>query len=206
MKRLLFAIFVAFFGFMSAGAQIVEDLEYPRVHFGIRAGVTSSSLHLDYGDGYKSSSLTHPSGGLAFDLRVASIPLYLETGVYYTNRGYSLSGEKWRDRSMDGNYDGFGFRVPLVASYHLYLNDNMSIQPFIGGFFGYGDIDGKDSEDVDYGLRIGSGFNFGRWYANVGYDIGLMEQGTYVNSDGEEKSVKSGMLFFTVGFNFVGSY
>lgn len=112
--------------------------------------------------------------------------MYLETGLYYINRG--VKGES------NGYYcedDDHGMMMPLLASYHLYFTDNMSIQPFVGPYIGYG----FDSERVDYGIRTGIGWNFGRLYANAGYDFGF-----------EVDGYKNNTVFVTIGFNFGGSY
>lgn len=193
MKKLLFATFVALFGFTSANAQIVENLEYPRAHFGIRGQFTSSSF-----TGY--DALPFAGGGLAADFRIAPIPLYLETGLYYAQKGYKY--ESYYDEDEKETWDNHSVLMPLLVSYHLYFTDNLSIQPFTGAYVSYG----FNAEEVDYGLRFGCGFNFGRLYANVGYDLGLKNYESYDYHAGETKDLKSGMLFLTVGFNFAGSY
>ena len=170
---------------LSVNAQIVKNMEYPRGHFGIRSAFTSNTLTM-YGAKFDAKSFV--SGGLAADFRVASIPLYLETGAYYINRGYKL---KDFDYGYDFDEDNHSVMVPLLMSYHLYLTDNMAVQPFVGPYVEYG----FDREEVSAGIRTGVGYNFGRLYVNVGYDFGF-------NID--EK--KNNAFFATIGFNFAGSY
>lgn len=174
---------------MTVNAQLLS--EKPRVHFGIRGGVSASSYSLD-----GMESKIFPMGGFAVDFKVAPIPLYLESGLYYVNRGYKLDipDEYYDDESTNNQ----AIEMPIVVSYHYYLNDKMSIQPFFGGFVSQV-FDGP-FDDLDYGLRLGAGFNYGRAYASIGYDFGLK------NLDyGYDKSFKSGLFFFNIGFNFVGS-
>lgn len=174
---------------MTVNAQLLS--EKPRVHFGIRGGVSASSYSLD-----GMESKIFPMGGFAVDFKVAPIPLYLESGLYYVNRGYKLDipDDYYDDESTDNQ----AIEMPIVVSYHYYLNDKMSIQPFFGGFISQV-FDGP-FDDLDYGLRLGAGFNYGRAYASIGYDFGLK------NWDyGYDKSFKSGLFFFNIGFNFVGS-
>lgn len=174
---------------MTVNAQLLS--EKPRVHFGIRGGVSASSYSLD-----GMESKIFPMGGFAVDFKVAPIPLYLESGLYYVNRGYKLDipDEYYDDESTNNQ----AIEMPIVVSYHYYLNDKMSIQPFFGGFVSQV-FDGP-FDDLDYGLRLGAGFNYGRAYASIGYDFGLK------NWDyGHDKSFKSGLFFFNIGFNFVGS-
>lgn len=175
---------------MTVNAQLLS--EKPRVHFGIRGGVSASSYSLD-----GMESKIFPMGGFAVDFKVAPIPLYLESGLYYVNRGYKLDipDEYYYDDESTNNQ---AIEMPIVVSYHYYLNDKMSIQPFFGGFVSQV-FDGP-FDDLDYGLRLGAGFNYGRAYASIGYDFGLK------NWDyGYDKSFKSGLFFFNIGFNFVGS-
>lgn len=174
---------------MTVNAQLLS--EKPRVHFGIRGGVSASSYSLD-----GMESKIFPMGGFAVDFKVAPIPLYLESGLYYVNRGYKLDipDEYYDDESTNNQ----AIEMPIVVSYHYYLNDKMSIQPFFGGFVSQV-FDGP-FDDLDYGLRLGAGFNYGCAYASIGYDFGLK------NWDyGYDKSFKSGLFFFNIGFNFVGS-
>ena len=81
---------------MTVNAQLLS--EKPRVHFGIRGGVSASSYS---GDGIKSKIF--PMGGFAVDFKVAPIPLYLESGLYYVNRGYKLDipDEYYYDEIID---------------------------------------------------------------------------------------------------------
>lgn len=192
MKK-LFLIMVAVMATLSVKAQIVKNLEYPRGHFGIRAAYTSNTYTLDrgYDEAFEGGAKSFVSGGLAADFRVASIPLYLETGAYYINRGYKGFEYDGRYGISEGEYDNHSVMVPLLMSYHLYFTDNMAIQPFVGPFVEYG----IDAEEVSAGIRAGVGYNFGRLYVNVGYDFGF-------NIDDK----KNNTFFATIGFNFAGSY
>lgn len=172
---------------MTVNAQLLS--EKPRVHFGIRGGVSSSTYSGDY---FKAK--VFPTGGLAVDFKVAPIPLYLESGLYYVNKGFKY---KYVDKYDDDSQNNHAIEMPVVVSYHYYFNDKMAIQPFFGGFVSAA-FDGPNDE-VDYGLRLGTGFNYGRAYANIGYDFGLKNWGN------DNYSSKSGLFFFNIGFNFVGS-
>ena len=176
---------------MTVNAQLLS--EKPRVHFGIRGGVSASSYSED---GIKSKIF--PMGGFAVDFKVAPIPLYLESGLYYVNRGYKLDIPDYY-YDDDESTNNQAIEMPLVVSYHYYLNDKMSIQPFLGGFISQV-FDGP-FDDLDYGLRLGAGFNYGRAYASIGYYFGLKNFDYY----GSDNSFKSGLFFFNIGFNFVGS-
>lgn len=190
MKKVLtlMVIFMTFFA-MSVSAQ---SYDYPKFHMGIRGGFSINSV------GHDTKTLLFPQGGLDMDFRIAPIPLYLETGVNYMNKGYKLEFDYDESETEDDHY----VYMPLLLSYHVYFNDKLAIQPFVGGTFGYL----TESESFESALRIGCGFNFGRLYANIGYDFGLtghdVDHGYY---DGYYDSWKSNSFFMTIGFNFAGS-
>lgn len=186
MKKLLLSLLVCIIA-ISAKAQIVKGLEYPKAHFGIRAAFTSSTGSVSFEEyDLDIDSKAFVSAGFALDFRISSIPIYLETGLYYINKGYGY--EDWGGYHDEDDHEVL---MPLLASYHLYLTDNMSIQPFVGPYVGYG----FSSERLDYGIRAGLGWNLGRLYVNVGYDFGM-----------ESDDYSANTLFCTVGFNFAGSY
>ena len=62
----------------------------------------------------------------------------------------------------------------------------MSIQPFMGPFLAYG----FDEDEIDFGCRMGVGFNKKHLYINCGYDI----SGNY--------GVDEDSFFVSVGYNF----
>ncbi|MDR0895170.1 MAG: DUF4421 domain-containing protein [Prevotellaceae bacterium] len=154
-----------------------SKLTYPRFHMGIRAGGTSNTYA---GDGF-----AFPYGGIAMDFRIAPIPLYIETGFYYMNKGFRINGSHSNNTAI----------MPLVSSYHFYLTKKMSIQPFMGGYVGYG----LDAENIDAGIRVGCGWNFSRLYVNMGYDYGLIKYENYYFNN------SNGTAFITIGFNWAGS-
>ena len=183
-----------------------------RFHMGLRAGVTGSTLTGDNTDNI--TGFWFPYGGIALDFQVAPIPLFVETGLNYMNRGYS-----WEYKDLPGHKetvsydDAHSIHFPLVVSYHINIGPNLFLQPFLGGFAAYNlddidkdkDNDSWQDERFDYGLRFGLGFNFGRLYANIGYDMGLKNLLDNEESRHHDYSIRSGILFATIGFNFAGS-
>ena len=65
----------------------------PKMHIGVRGGITFSTM--DYGN---AEVLTAPYGGLAVDFKVAKLPIYVETGAYYMDKG------RERTEGVDGCY------------------------------------------------------------------------------------------------------
>ena len=156
-----------------------------RFHMGIRGGYSQSTGDV--------SSIGFPHGGIGVDFQVAPIPLFLETGLYYMNKGQiDWDGE---------DEDHLGY-VPLLISYHINLAPNLFLQPFAGGIAGYLGT----TEDFEAAVRIGLGFNFGRLYANTGFDLGLIEHEKNINSFyGRTNKWTNYTAFVTIGFNWAGS-
>ena len=185
MKKQIVSLVAAVLFSMAVTSVSAQSVQYPSFHFGIRGGLTVNSSSFS-DTNLSGASKSFPYGGLAADFKIASIPLYLETGVYYMNKGYKFEY---------GNYtvkeDDHFIHMPLLASYHIYINDNMAIQPFAGFAGGYL----TKAKEFEGAVRIGCGFNFGRLYANVGYDIGVIKHNRRSNNT----------FFTTIGFNFLGS-
>lgn len=200
MKKIMAVLAFALTGVATVSAQ---SYDYPRFHMGLRVGMssTSNSFSSNYdGEKPESKSLNTPYGGLALDFRVAHAPLYLETGVYYMDKGAEYEAN---DGYTSDSRRALSINMPLLLSYHYYLSEKVAVQPFAGVVGGY-------LTDVDKGFtgaaRVGCGINYGRLYANVGYDIGLTshEMDRY-EWDFYGCDRKMNTLFVTIGFNFIGA-
>ena len=167
----------------------------PQFHFGVRAGVSVSNQVLDWWDDNNGDALVAPMAGFAFDTKVAKIPFYVETGLYYMNRGFRyddiLVGGSYKvSRKTENNHS---FLVPALISYHAYINKNMSFQPFMGPYVSYG----FGNEELDYGWRFGCGFNAKQLYVNMGFDLGIKD-------NFHDPCGRTSDFFVTVGWNFLG--
>ena len=215
--KLMIAAAMLFSATLSANAQFSKkenNREPDRFHMGLRAAYTSNSMSWDNMGGFESKALPFVGFGLAYDIQLAPIPLFFESGFYYVNKGFDWDDD-WRfyTRKFDNNFL-HEIEIPLVFSYHINVGPNMFVQPFIGGFVSlaipdsemldYADDHGGKVNDTltDIGLRLGCGFNFGRLYANIGYDAGLVKMEPFEN---DKASFKTGTFFATLGFNWAGS-
>lgn len=191
-----FAVALLAGGFQTASAQNWRNA--PQYHFGIRGGISGTTSLDDGWDGDNGTyDLWAPTVGLAYDTKIAKIPFYVETGLYYMNRGQKY--EVW----SVGNYPSTSERytennhsllVPALISYHIYTGKNVSIQPFTGPYFAYGFND----EEFDFGWRIGCGLNVKQFYVNLGADLGLKDS----FDSSHYGNVSS--FFMTVGWNILG--
>lgn len=180
---------------------------------GLRIGYNSASL--------KAKGLNHPATddigamdlGLVFGWYVGRNGLIFEPGLYYSMKGGALS-------NPGGEYEFtmHSFELPLVLKYNIPLVEDVNLQPFVGAFMsfgfagtatyddllGYEEYDTFDDgvlEDFDAGLRFGAGLSIDRFYAEVAYDLGLVnlcERGWFDHGD----ALRSRTLSINVGINF----
>lgn len=117
-----------------------------------------------------------------------SIPMYIETGLSYTEKGgrktiTNSTGER-KKMTYDLNY----IELPIVLKYIYSIDDRFTLHPFFGGYlacgvggkiknFGLREAYSSFSDDAfqrfDGGLRIGCGVGFDLFYFDIAYDIGL---------------------------------
>ena len=155
------------------------ELDNESVYYGVRLGITSATL----------------AGVLG--LRVSSTtPVFLESGLYYTERGAKNIGYN-------------NFEIPLLIKYGIQTSDDIAILPFIGPYFSYAfsgktKILGDDGKKVKVGLKranmgfkIGCGAEYNKLYLEIGYQLGV----TNVSKD-DDLSLHSSALFANFGVNF----
>ena len=181
-------------------------------YVGFRIGPSFTTVNSDneYLDG--SSSKTGLNVGFAAGFALSNqIPLYFESGVYYTEKG----GKNTRD-DYDFKYNMNYLEVPFVLKYIYNIDKTFSIQPFFGGYVA-GGIGGK-IKDYDYheaydsfgdyhdkgafkrfdgGLRMGVGLGIDMFYMDLTYDLGLSNVG---HDDFDETKNSALMLNFGVNF------
>ena len=127
MKKFLVAIIALFcsvssFGQYSSGG---FDLDKENVYYGVRFGGTLASISGDNSVGTK-TGLTL-AGVIGLRLSTSS-PVFLESGLYYTQRG-----------AKDGDYEVThnNLEIPLVVKYGFKATDEIALLPFIGPYFAY---------------------------------------------------------------------
>ena len=109
-------------------------------YYGVRLGLSISSMSSDMAD-FDTDSRTGWTFGGVYGLQLAnSLPVWLETGLYYTEKG----GEhKVYDTTIEKvTYRMSYLEVPVVVKYGFDIIDDLYIDPFLGGYFALG-IGGK---------------------------------------------------------------
>lgn len=203
MKKILVSIVAMVFAiptfaqFSSGGF----DLDKENLYYGVRIGLIGGNF-----SGHKDVSGTKMGLGLGgvIGLRISpTTPLFLESGLYYTERGAKDGKDKVGYNNLE---------VPLLIKYGIKAGD-IAILPFLGPYFAQA-ISGKSTVDgVKYGtfdedgwnavkrfnmgLKLGCGLEFNNLYVEGGYQFGLNNI-----SKIEEFTVHSNALFLNVGVNF----
>jgi hypothetical protein len=154
------------------------------VYYGLRLGlgistVNSDDAKLDGGDAQSGLNVGFVAGmQLSY-----STPLFLEGGLYYTEKGGkgTYSDKKF---TYDLNY----LELPVVVKYQYFVDNDVAIQPFFGGYVAcgvsgriknFGDRQAESSfssdsfQRFDGGLRLGCGLSYQSLYMDLTYDLGL---------------------------------
>jgi len=176
-------------------------------YFGLRLGLNVSTVNSDdrYLDGGKAR--TGLGTGAVVGFRIAPVPLYLETGILYMEKG----GEGTLD-SKKFTYSLNYLEFPLIMKYVIDIDPRFSIQPFFGGFFSagisgkiknfndrqaYSSYDNDAFKRGDAGIRLGCGIQYANLYTEIGYDLGLAN----ISHDYFDTS-RTGCFFANIGVNF----
>lgn len=216
MKKILIAIICAAISIPAAAQYETDygrttaksDPDYYQNYYGLRLGlnvatVNSDDSRLDGGSAKTGLNI----GAVAGFLLTPSVPVYLETGLYYSERGGKgyVEGSKF---TYSLNY----LKVPIVVKYKYDIDGSFSVQPFAGGYLALG-VSGKvknyDERETyssfsenffkrfDGGLKIGCGAEYNVIYAELGYDLGLAN---ICHSDFD--SSHTGCFYINAGVNF----
>ncbi len=152
--------------FSSGGFSIDEEHTY----WGIRIGATFSGIggDIEADDGRTGMTLAGIMG-----LRVSeTAPVFLESGLYYTERG----GEKLKLGGAPLNHDGHlnYLEVPLLIKYGVGLENEMAVLPFIGPYLSMG-ISGnyKFLNHPEMGFKLGCGLEWSNLYGELAYQFGV---------------------------------
>lgn len=203
MKKLLTAIVALLmaapsFAQMNSGGNSIST---GSLYYGIRLGVNFAGIGGDAVDlGTKTGMNLAGVVGLSLS---ETTPVFLESGLYYTERGAK------KDKNKIGlTY----FEVPLLIKYGVNVTDQISVLPYIGPYFSYG-IAGKtkfpaenynessydEFKHWDMGFKIGCGAEYNMLYAELGYQFGVANIAKDHSGDND---AKGHAFYFNVGVNF----
>lgn len=204
-------IFVAIIGIISVLPSMAQVRDYyydNNIYYGIRLGLGLATVNSDDPelDGGSMQAGLNLGGIIGFQLS-DSAPVYLESGLLYTEKGGKgmYQGKKF---TFDLNY----LKMPIIAKYSTEVYEDLSIQPYAGGYLALG-VGGKiknyaDKESqasfssskfsrFDGGLTIGCGIQYQVLYADIAYEFGLSN----ISNDDFESS-HTGCFYINCGVNF----
>ena len=178
-------------------------------YYGLRIGPSFSTVNSDDKtlDGGDSQTGLNIGAVVGFSL-TDQAPLYLETGLMYTEKG----GKKDIDNGKKMTYDLNYLELPVVVKYAINVDGHFSVQPFAGGYLACGvggkirnynervaesSFSKKYFQRFDGGLRLGCGVGYDMFYADLSYDLGLAN----ICHDEFDRS-HNGCLTLNFGVNF----
>ena len=199
----LFCSLGSFAQYSSGGFSLDEE----NLYWGVRFGITSANLggDLDFG------SKTGMTLGGVIGLRASdSTPVFIESGLYYTERG----AKKGKLRVGYNNLE-----IPLVVKYGIKATDDIAVLPFFGPYFSYAfsgktKIQDKDGNSIisvgtfdekkwnglkraNMGFKLGCGAEYNKLYFELGYQFGITNVSKF-----DEVTAHSNALFANFGVNF----
>ena len=205
MKKFLVSIAAAllavpsFAQYSSGGFSLDED----NLYYGVRLGATIANLS---GDGVDTDSKVGMTLAGVIGLRVSdSTPLFLESGLYYTERG-----------AKDIGYTNL--EIPVLIKYGVKATDEIALLPFVGPYFaraGWGKTKIQDTDGtfkkvgtfdekkwmglnrLNMGFKIGCGAEYNKLYLELGYQFGVTNI-----SKADNLTAHSNALFANFGINF----
>lgn len=180
-------------------------------YYGFRIGLGLSTVNSDSPVLDATDAKTGLNVGFAIGTQLTNMaPLYFESGLYYTEKG-GKSVYNNAKFTYGLNY----LELPLLIKYRYQVSPDVSIDPFLGGYFACG-VGGKikdyahreayssfgsDYPDAfdryDAGLKMGCGVSFQMLYLEASYDIGLANVGKDTFDD-----TRTGCFNLTFGVNF----
>ena len=199
MKKLLVSIVAAlmavpsFAQFSSGGF----ELDKQNLYYGVRFGGTLASVGGDVSVGSKAGLTLAGVIGLHVS---SSAPVFLESGLYYTQRGA-------KEGNITITHDNL--EIPVLVKYGIKATDEIAVLPFIGPYFAYavsseykykGETVPKDSfrpNRNNMGFKLGCGAEYNKLYLEVGYQFGVTN---FVDSD--DITAHNNALFLNLGLNF----
>lgn len=188
------------------------------IYYGLRLGLGLTSVYSDNSelDGGSLQAGLNIGGVIGFQLS-PDYPVYLESGLMYMEKGGK--GTNYSQQGNSSTYDKSKFtyslnylELPILVKYVYDIDQDLSIQPFAGGYFAvgvsgkmknYSNRESKSSFDSDYfkrldgGLRIGCGIQYQVLYGELAYEYGLAN----IARD-EFESAHNGAFMINVGVNF----
>lgn len=185
------------------------ELDKNNVYYGARMGLALGQLSGD-SEPYDGMKAGFTLAGIV-GLRVSQTsPVFLESGLYYTQRGGKNGSYKAELNCLE---------IPLLIKYGIQATDDIAILPFIGPYFAYGiagetEYDGVNEKTGarekykertykhflnhnDMGFKVGCGAEYNMLYLEVAYQFGIVNI-----ADNDNFNIHANQLSINFGVNF----
>jgi hypothetical protein len=173
------------------------ELDKQSLYYGVRFGGTIASISGDWSLGNKVGITL---GGV-IGLRLSeSTPVFLESGLYYTQRGA-------KDNEWEITHNNF--EIPILVKYGFKVSDDIALLPFVGPYFAYAISKEEKYKGHDVsasyprvnrnnvGFKLGCGAEYHKLYIEAGYQFGVTNI-----LDSDDLSARNNALFANLGINF----
>lgn len=159
------------------------SLDEENLYYGVRLGMSVSSISGDIPEVEGLGSKVGLTLGGIIGLRCShSAPVFLESGVFYTERGAKKGKSVASYNTLE---------IPLLVKYGIKVSDDIALLPFLGPTFSYaisgkykeGTIDTGAFEEKDWsalrranmGIKFGCGAEYSNIYLEVAYQLGITD-------------------------------
>ena len=179
----------------SGGFQLSNGSTYYGLRLGFNSAYIGGDVDLDSRAGFV-------IGAVAGIRCSPSTPIFLESGLYYTEKGGKKGDFKTRLDYLE---------IPLLMKYGIRATNDLSVLPYIGPTFGFG-IAGKTEDPLvgksdsfddgaynrfDVGIKLGCGVEYQMIYAELGYHWGITNISDMNGVDAFNRA-----FFMNIGINF----
>lgn len=170
------------------------SLDEENLYYGVRLGMSVSSISGDIPEVEDLGSKVGLTLGGIIGLRCShSAPVFLESGVFYTERGAKKGKSVASYNTLE---------IPLLVKYGIKVSDDIALLPFLGPTFSYA-VSGKYKGDKAYvdgavttktvdtgafeekewsalrranmGIKFGCGAEYSNIYLEVAYQLGITD-------------------------------
>lgn len=210
MKKLFFALMGAA---LIAGNAMAQD--YAKNIYGVRAGVNLNTMSGDVSAATQGTTSFHV-GGTYQRLLLSNRPLYLETGLFFTQRGCEVPKHDGSIKIRESQ-----LQIPVMVNYQVRMGKNFKFIPAVGVYYGFGiggkfkGINGYDfsvntygSDGIlkrsDLGIRTAVGFAWKKYSLIFGYEWGLtnIAKASIQEIFIREVTFKNQTFTLSLGYNF----
>ena len=191
------------------------ERDFPKNIFGVRAGLNVAKISGDWLEA--GSTIGFHAGANYQRLIVNNIPLYFETGIYFSMKGCKDDSavEGMEEYDIKTKMNPMYVQIPILLNYKFHINNDWSISPFAGVYCAVGvagkykeivdgnvegeadlfeSIEGEEAflKRVDAGVSLGVTASYKKFNLGLGYEIGVLDN----------YGLKNRCFTLTVGYNF----